>query len=409
MTTPTHSPRKRTQRDYTLAFKLGVVERVEKGEMTYKQAQARFGIQGRSTVLVWLRKHGRLDWSKPFQHPLMPHSKETPAETIKRLERALAEEKLRNKILNGMVDIMDNEYGAGLRKKLLIRFIWQAKTKGEINLAAACRATGISRQSIYQAVERMASRRATLSVIKDWVLYWRRFMPRLGTRKLYTLIKPKLVDQDIKLGRDGFFAYLRSQGLLVKPKRSFTKTTDSKHWMRKYPNLLKEGRQPHAAHVLVSDITYVESDQGVHYLSLVTDASSRKIVGHHLSKDMKADNVVKALQMAVKDKRYLGNAVHHSDRGVQYCSAVYQNVLQKNRIQPSMTDGYDCYQNALAERVNGILKQEFLIYRCKTLAELAKLVRESIAIYNELRPHLSLNMETPNQVHNRKGQLLELA
>lgn len=119
MTTPINSSRKRTQRDYTLAFKLGVVERVEKGEMTYKQAQARFGIQGRSTVLVWLRKHGRLDWSKPFQHPLMPNSKETPAETIKRLERELAEEKLRNQILNGMVDIMDKEYGAGLRKKYL--------------------------------------------------------------------------------------------------------------------------------------------------------------------------------------------------------------------------------------------------------------------------------------------------
>ena len=119
MATPTNSSCKRTQRDYTLAFKLGIVERVEKGEMTYKQAQKHFGIQGKTTVLVWLRKHGRLDWSKPFQHPLMPTSKETPAQTIKRLERELAEEKLRNQILNGMVDIMDNEYGAGLRKKYL--------------------------------------------------------------------------------------------------------------------------------------------------------------------------------------------------------------------------------------------------------------------------------------------------
>ncbi|WP_144357728.1 integrase core domain-containing protein, partial [Shewanella xiamenensis] len=105
----------------------------------------------------------------------------------------------------------------------------------------------------------------------------------------------------------------------------------------------------------------------------------------------------------------IGNAVHHSDRGLQYCSAVYQNALQASRIQPSMTDGYDCYQNALAERVNGILKQEFLLHRCRTFAELKILVRESIAIYNDMRPHLSLNMATPNQVHNRKGQLLELA
>lgn len=119
MTTSSNQRHKRTQRDYTLAFKLGVVQRVEKGEMTYKQAQVHFGIQGKSTVLVWLRKHGRLDWSKPFQHPLMPSSKETPAEKIKRLERELADEKLRNQILNGMVNIMDKEYGAGLRKKYL--------------------------------------------------------------------------------------------------------------------------------------------------------------------------------------------------------------------------------------------------------------------------------------------------
>ncbi|QUN05527.1 IS3 family transposase [Shewanella yunxiaonensis] len=409
MATSTNSSRKRTQRDYTLAFKLGIVERVEKGEMTYKQAQKRFGIQGKTTVLVWLRKHGRLDWSKPFQHPLMPHSKETPAQTIKRLERELAEEKLRNQILNGMVDIMDNEYGAGLRKKLLIRYVWQAKAKSEINLAAACRAVGISRQGVYQAVARMNSRRTELSVIKDSVQYWRKYMPRLGTRKLYTLIKPMLIEQDIKLGRDGFFTYLRNEGLLVKPKRSYTKTTFSKHWMKKHPNLLKADGLHDAEHVLVSDITYLESDQGVHYLSLVTDAVSRKIVGHHLSTDMKADSVVKALKMAVRDKRYIANAVHHSDRGAQYCAAVYQDELIANHIQPSMTDGYDCYQNALAERVNGILKQEFFLYRCKTLEELKILVRESIAIYNEMRPHLSLDMATPNQVHNRKGQLRELA
>ena len=276
-------------------------------------------------------------------------------------------------------------------------------------MSAACRVVGISRQSVYQAVARMECRRTELSVIKEWVLYWRKFMPQLGTRKLYKLIKQKLIEHEIKLGRDGFFTYLKSEGLLVKPKKSFIKTTFSKHWMKKHPNLLKEEGLHNAEHVLVSDITYLESDQGVHYLSLVTDSGSRKIVGHHLSLDMRAENVVKALKMAVKDKRYVENSVHHSDRGVQYCSAIYQDELKANGIQPSMTDGYDCYQNALAERINGILKQEFLIYRCKTIEELKILVAESIKIYNEMRPHLSLNMETPNQVHNRKGQLLELA
>jgi len=110
---------KRTQRDYPLAFKLAVVEQIEKGELTYKQAQQHYGIQGKSTVLVWLRKHGKLDWSQPLRHSLMSKSKETPAQKIKRLERQLADEQLRNKILNDMVDVMDNEYGAGLRKKYL--------------------------------------------------------------------------------------------------------------------------------------------------------------------------------------------------------------------------------------------------------------------------------------------------
>lgn len=234
-------------------------------------------------------------------------------------------------------------------------------------------------------------------------------MPQVGIRKLYKLIKPQLIEHEIKLGRDGFFTYLRNEGLLIHKKKRFVKTTFSKHWLKKHPNLLKDKASDSPRHVLVSDITYVESGQGVHYLSLVTDAGSRKIVGYHLSWDMKAENVVRALNMAVKDRRYNCHTIHHSDRGLQYCSAIYQRALQKNHIQPSMTDGYDCYQNALAERVNGILKQEFLIYPCQTFNELSILVRESIGIYNNMRPHLSLDMDTPNQVHNRKGQLHELA
>jgi transposase InsO family protein len=229
----------------------------------------------------------------------------------------------------------------------------------------------------------------------------RRFMPRLGTRKLYFLLKEKFKEHDIKLGRDGLFHYLREEGLLVKPKRSYTKTTDSKHWMKKHPNLLKDYQPTRSEEVFVSDITYVESDEGVHYLSLVTDAFNRKIMGHKLSHDMKADNVVKALKEAVKSRKTTVPLIHHSDRGSQYCSALYQQELEKNNIRPSMTDGYDCYQNALAERVNGILKQEFLIERCRTFKELEVVINESIEIYNRYRPHLSLKMKTPEEVHEK--------
>jgi len=237
----------------------------------------------------------------------------------------------------------------------------------------------------------------------------RRFMPRLGTRKLYHLMKPMLCEQGIKLGRDGLFDYLRDADLLVKPKRSHTRTTFSKHWMRKHPNRLQEVKANRPEKVFVSDITYVESDEGVHYLSLVTDACTRKIMGYEVSREMKAGDVVKALKMAVRSRTGTAPLIHHSDRGVQYCSSEYQQVLADHGITPSMTDGYDCYQNALAERVNGILKQEFLLYRCQSFNELKLLVEQSVNIYNRLRPHLSLGMKTPEDVHEKASSLWELA
>tara|TARA_B110000014_G_scaffold229070_1_gene189756 strand:+ start:776 stop:1504 length:729 start_codon:yes stop_codon:yes gene_type:complete len=235
------------------------------------------------------------------------------------------------------------------------------------------------------------------------VLDLRRQMPRLGTRKLYYLLKPRFIELGIKLGRDGLFKYLKEHHLLVKPKRCYTKTTYSRHWLKKHPNLL-EGLSIHRPEqVFVSDITYVESDEGVHYLSLVTDAGSRKIMGHELSHEMKSSDIVKALHQAVAQRATTLPLIHHSDRGVQYCSSSYQEELRKHEIKPSMTDGYDCYQNALAERINGILKQEFLLYRCKTFEELRILVAESINTYNCIRPHLSLGMKTPEDVHKKAG------
>ena len=248
-----------------------------------------------------------------------------------------------------------------------------------------------------------------MTPVKTLVLSYRRQMPRLGTRKLYYLIKPALKARGIKLGRDGLFDYLRAQRLLVRPNKRYTKTTDSKHWLKKYPNLLAEEPICRPEQVMVSDITYVESDEGVHYLSLVTDAFSRKILGHTLSRDLKASHPVKALKQALSSRQGRRRLIHHSDRGVQYCSAEYQAVLHANDILPSMTDGYDCYQNALAERVNGILKQEFLGVRCRTFEQLERLINESIEIYNQCRPHWSLGLQTPESVHKKAGCLRQPA
>jgi transposase InsO family protein len=195
----------------------------------------------------------------------------------------------------------------------------------------------------------------------------------------------------------------------VKPFKRYTKTTHSKHWMKKHPNRFEGQEIKRAEQAFVSDITYVETDEGVHYLSLVTDAYSRKIMGYEVSGNMRAESVVKALRQAARQRQTRKSLLHHSDRGLQYCSSIYQQELKRHDITPSMTDGYDCYQNALAERVNGILKQEFLLYKCRNLQELKGLVRDSVDIYNRLRPHLSLNMKTPEEVHKKATSEREVA
>ena len=231
----------------------------------------------------------------------------------------------------------------------------------------------------------------------------RKEMPRLGTRKLYYLLKNKFNESGIKVGRDALFEYLRSENMLIKPKKNYTKTTNSNHWLRKYPNLMKEVKIEGPEQVFVSDITYIKTKQRTHYLSMVTDAYSRKIMGYKLSDDMSAENVVQALKMAINHRTTNNPLIHHSDRGLQYCSSIYHLELNRNAITPSMTDGYDCYQNALAERMNGILKQEFLIHTCNTGRDLELLISESINTYNNIRPHLSLKMKTPNFIHEKTG------
>lgn len=262
----------------------------------------------------------------------------------------------------------------------------------------------MSRQSIYQRRRQERVLSGQHEHVLTLVAGIRLRMPRLGTRKLYHLLKPALDQAGIKLGRDALFALLRSEGLLIRPRKRYTKTTHSRHWLRKYPNLLPSVRLNGPEQCFVSDITYIKSRQCTHYLSLVTDAYSRKIMGFHLSDDMEAETVGKALEMTIGRRITSQPAIHHSDRGVQYCSSYYQGLLASNRIRPSMTDGYDCYQNALAERINGILKDEFLFTLCGNRQELEELVAESVYIYNNERPHLRLHMQTPNQVHKKTGK-----
>ena len=270
-----------------------------------------------------------------------------------------------------------------------------------MSLARSCRLLGVSRQAIYQKEQRDKVRSQVLEPVIEQVKAWRRSLPKVGTRKLHHLLQDDLKRWDIKLGRDRLFDLLRQHHLLVYPRRQYRKTTHSKHWMRKSPNIYQQLTITEPEQAFVSDITYVESDEGVHYLSLVTDAGSRKIMGYHLSDDMKAESVSRALKEAISNRRTTKPLIHHSDRGLQYCSAHYREILESNGIASSMTDGYDCYQNALAERVNGILKNEFLIHKYRTRSDLETVLKESIEAYNTLRPHLSLGMKTPEEVHKK--------
>jgi len=226
-------------------------------------------------------------------------------------------------------------------------------------------------------------------------------MPRLGGRKVHYLIKQDLKHEQIKIGRDGLFDFLRSEHLLIKPRKNYTRTTFSKHWLRKHPNLLKDLNINRSEQIWVSDITYIPTKNGNTYLSLITDAYSRQIVGHHLSEDLRTEGVAQALQMAIQKRKTNLPLIHHSDRGLQYCSQEYQSILAAHKIQPSMTDGYDCYQNALAERINGILKDEFLLQSYENKQQLDQVVKQSIHIYNTKRPHLKLNYKTPTFIHEK--------
>jgi len=240
--------------------------------------------------------------------------------------------------------------------------------------------------------------------VRNLVMQIRTKMPRLGTRKIFYLIQDELKQLEIKIGRDVLFDFLRAEHLLIRPKRSYVKTTNSKHWMKKYPNLLNDIQINRPEQVWVSDITYIKTDQGNRFLSLVTDAYSKKIMGHQLSINLSVDGPLKALHMAIRARKFKSNLIHHSDRGLQYCSAEYVKCLSDNHINISMTQNGDPYENAIAERLNGILKYEFLLIDGFADYQIAaKVIDQSIDIYNNDRPHLTWNMRTPEQVHKTAG------
>jgi hypothetical protein len=275
-----------------------------------------------------------------------------------------------------------------------------------INISLLCSLSGYSRQAYYKQLRYKEKCQLQGELIIQQVIDYRKVQKRLGTVKLLWLMEPFFKQHEISIGRDSMFDLLRFNGLLIgKGKSNKPKTTDSKHWMKKHPNLIENLTPRMAGGLWVSDITYIELCLGYSYLSLVTDAYSRKIVGYHLSDQLTAAGPVAALEMAIQACDNTAGLIHHSDRGTQYCCNDYVEILQEREISISMTQSGDPRDNAIAERVNGILKSELLedVYTDVTAARTS--VVKAVNTYNYLRPHRSLNMLTPAMAHSKTNHL----
>lgn len=273
-------------------------------------------------------------------------------------------------------------------------------------MSTLCTLLGYTRQAFYGYKQHQIQEAFEGEIIVQQVLKHRELQPRLGTRKLLVMMQDFVREHHIDLGRDALFDLLREHNLLIRKRRRKAQTTFSKHWYKKYKNLIG-GFEPLAPNLLwVSDITYLIVADGFAYLSLITDAYSRKVVGFYLSKTLEATGSIKALQMALKGCGDTTSLIHHSDRGVQYCSDEYVKILDDKNIQISMTENGDPLENAIAERVNGILKEELLQQQQYSSFEQAqKSVAKAISVYNGLRPHSSCDMLTPQVAHQQTGPL----
>jgi transposase InsO family protein len=317
-----------------------------------------------------------------------------------RLKIALAESQLARHALESLVEVIDEHYQTDVKKKLRTSAIARCATKKEANVSSLCKYYGLSRNGYYKSINKDITEELSESLIAEMVQEERRYQPRIGGKKLYHMYKDSIHKIDPGCGRDKFFDILRANDLLVERKHSSTRTTNSYHRFYTHKNLIKDIEVTHPNQVWVSDITYIRAGSGFAYLSLITDKYSRKILGWHLSESLGIDGCITSLKKAMSSSKVLEGIIHHSDRGIQYCSNPYTDLLKKHKILISMTEENHCYENGLAERVNGILKNEYMLDACFVDFKQAKLAcKQAIEMYNNRRPHWALNFKTPQEVH----------
>jgi len=271
-----------------------------------------------------------------------------------------------------------------------------------IGLAKLCGWFGITRQAYYQESWKQLDKGVETEVLLKEVIRIRKNHKRIGTRKLYEMLTPVMMEHQIKIGRDKLFDLLAANHLLIRRRRRNIRTTFSNHWLRKYPNLIR-GFVPTSPNQLwVSDITYWKVNMITVYVTFLTDAYSHKIVGYNMAKTLEALESLKALKMALQDfEGPVSHLIHHSDRGLQYCSKEYVGLLNKYEIQISMTESGDPLENPIAERVNGIMKEEYLdVQKLISVKEAIIYLHKAIRLYNSERPHMSISNLTPDLVHH---------
>jgi transposase InsO family protein len=274
----------------------------------------------------------------------------------------------------------------------------------KVSLGRFCRLLGVTRQAYYQHFWYREQLSFEEDLIVSEVHKIRKNHRHMGGRKLYELLQPFLLAHQIKMGRDRLFDILSANHLLVRRKKKQAITTNSFHRFKKYSNLIKDFLPVKPNQLWVSDITYWKIETGFVYISIITDAYSRKIVGYHLADSLQTSETVKALIMAIdslpKNSESKKTLIHHSDRGTQYCSNEYVKLLQANSIDISMTENGDPLENAIAERINGIIKEEYLNdYAIGNIKEARGLLATVVNLYNQERPHMSIGNLTPNHVH----------
>jgi putative transposase len=268
------------------------------------------------------------------------------------------------------------------------------------SVVALCLRVGMSRQNYYAARRLRQRREVDEGLLLELVRRERRVQPRLGGRKLLHLLQADMKEAGVSVGRDRFFELLAERDLLVVPKPGTPHTTNSRHYLPVFHNLLAAMNLQSPNEAWVSDLTYIRTDEGFLYAALITDAYSRKIVGSHIGDSLETEGCLMALDQALSELPKGKQPIHHSDRGCQYCCHEYVDRLQARGLAISMTEVMHCYENALAERVNGILKQEYEMDRTfRTKVQAIAAFQQAVWLYNHRRPHLMLNYRFPADVH----------